>query len=438
MAFHDIVHIQDFLEEHVRDRRLTAWEFTRSTTTGIQEYRIFGQTECRREVNTEQVEIHLYQERLQNGTRVLGESAVTLNPEEDYRSRIRRCLEMAAFVANEPFALPESGGEPVEADIYDPVLADDPGEVMQEVHAVLERKSQSGRFRVSSSEVIIEEHEIAFRNSRGVEGRYRETEAYVECVLLCGDGTDGEAENVAIRKVRRKQDLDMAALVDQAESFVRDMLDARTPPTGLMDVVFSHDALDELFRYFVMQSSGPAAYHGWSRFRPGEPVVRDVRGDRLTLVSDPHLPGGMLSRPFDANGLATRRVEVIRDGVFSSRPVDSRHAAYLGLEASGPFANVVVQPGQAPLESLFEARPVLHCLQFSAFEPNPVTGAFSGEIRTGYYLTPEGRIPVKGGSVSGVMDSAFQHARFARETVQRESYLGPAAVRLGNLSVSGA
>ena len=58
--------------------------------------------------------------------------------------------------------------------------------------------------------------------------------------------------------------------------------------------------------------------------------------------------------------------------------------------------------------------PCYHWLRFSTFEPNPITGAFSGEIRTGYFLKKGQKIPIKGGSVSGTMQEAFKKAFFSR------------------------
>jgi PmbA protein len=75
--------------------------------------------------------------------------------------------------------------------------------------------------------------------------------------------------------------------------------------------------------------------------------------------------------------------------------------------------------------------------RFSTFEPNPITGAFSGEIRTGYFWKNGRKRPIKGGSVSGTMQEAFKAAFFSREMIQRESYLGPEAVRVDNLDISG-
>jgi PmbA protein len=169
----------------------------------------------------------------------------------------------------------------------------------------------------------------------------------------------------------------------------------------------------------------------------GGPVVLDLRGEALTLTSNPALAGLMKTRAFDAQGLPVQSVAVIRENVFRQRTNNKRYADYLGEPATGDFANVEVAPGLKSTAELLGDGPCYHLLRFSTFEPNPITGAFSGEIRTGYLLQDGQVRPVKGGSVSGVIAEAFREAYFSKETTQRAAYLGPEAVRLEKLEIAG-
>jgi len=102
------------------------------------------------------------------------------------------------------------------------------------------------------------------------------------------------------------------------------------------------------------------------------------------------------------------------------------------------FGNLEIAPGTTPLAEL--ARPDVRLIQvviWSAMMPDVITGDFVGEIRLGYEITPTGRRPIKGGSVSGNLFSALAGARFSQETVFQGDYLGPAAIRFPSLTVSG-
>ena len=367
----------------------------------------------------------------------MGESSLTLDPGDDFGSRINRALDMAQLPANEPFELPDRFQDYHGVSARDASAFTDPFKRLKDVADEIESSAFEERVVVSSSEVTAEDREVLFHNSRGLHAARKESEFFIDFVLLAADQVGREVESNGYRRAGRLKELEPAGMVREYASFARDTLSAVEPPSGIVDVVFTHECLDTLFQWFVAQSGGPSAYHGWSRFREGEPVVPDPKGDRLTLVSDPFLAGGLKTRPFDENGLPQKRVEVIRDGIFQRRPVDKRHADYLELPATGAFANLVVSAGSRPLESLMRPKPVLQCVQFSTFEPNPISGAFSGEIRLGIWHGQDGSQPVKGGSVSGIMEQAFQEAYLSTETVRRETYLGPGAVKLCRLSVAG-
>jgi len=435
MGFPGLDEILMFLS---RMKPLTAWEATIVNSSAFQEFRILGDVECIRELSSDRLYLRLYVERELDGKRILGESSLVLNPLDDFRFRIRRSIDMAALVKNEPFKLPGPGQDYAEVETHDPAMAANPFHNIAGVRNRLEAKSRQELVVLSSSEVWIEEKRRTFRNSLGIEAGYSETELFVDFVCLAKSDLGHESESHGSRKFRRLQDVNPESMVARNARFARDTLFAEEPPTGEFDVVFSHESLDSLFNYFAAQSGGPAAYHGWSRFKIDEPVVSEVVGDRITLTSDPSLHGGLKTVPFDDNGLSMKPVKVIEDGFLRRRPVEQRYAQYLNLEPSGALTNVVVKPGATPFDSLFHPKPVLHCVRFSTFDPNPVSGAFSGEIRLGYWVTDSGVKPVKGGSVSGVMENAFRRATFSSETVQREAYFGPKGVKLCNLAVAGS
>ncbi|HAY23028.1 MAG TPA: hypothetical protein DCY27_12890, partial [Desulfobacterales bacterium] len=107
----------------------------------------------------------------------------------------------------------------------------------------------------------------------------------------------------------------------------------------------------------------------------------------------------MKSRPFDDQGLALSPVTFIADNIFQQPLADQRYATYLQVSPTGSLTNLRVAPGRATLAEMLERGKVLHLLRFSTLEPNPVTGALSGEIRTGYLRHRGEALPIKGGSV---------------------------------------
>ena len=143
------------------------------------------------------------------------------------------------------------------------------------------------------------------------------------------------------------------------------------PRGGSFPVVFSEEALDTLFNYFCLQSSGPARFQNWSHLEIGHPVISDLKGEALSLYSNPGLPGGIKTRAFDDNGLPLHRVQVIHQNIFQKRMNTKRYADYLQEEATGDFSNREVGTGPRSFHDFLAEGPCYHLLRFSTFEPNP-------------------------------------------------------------------
>src|SRR5262249_57857795 len=66
----------------------------------------------------------------------------------------------------------------------------------------------------------------------------------------------------------------------------------------------------------------------------------------VTVIDDPLRAGGAASRPFDAEGVASRRRTVVRAGVLESYLLDSYSARRLGLRPTGHASRYA---GDAPV-----------------------------------------------------------------------------------------
>jgi len=424
------------IAEHLSSvQELTAWEVTQLKRRESQLYTIFQDVENIREVTSEEFQVRIYLTYERNAQSFMGESSFVLTGDDLLRPKIKSALEMARLIANQPFSLPEPGSAYPAVKTFDAKVASDPAYFLEQIHGELITFSYPG-IELSSSEIFMAESTYTLLNSTGLRASREETEIMLDFVFLAKN-KDKEGEIECLKRCRLYDDLKLAPTLSQYAAYARDMLTAELPSTGLYDVIFAEEALDTFFNYFIAQAGGQAAYQGWSQFKENEPILSNTKGERLTLISDPSLPGSMKSKSFDENGLAPEKVLVIENNIFRNRTANKRYADYLGIKPTGNFANVVVSPGDYSLKELMSPAPVLHLLKFSTFEPNPVTGAFSGEIRVGYLIDGDKRVPIKGGSISGTMSKAMQEIYFSQETTKRESYSGPLAIKVCNVNVAG-
>jgi PmbA protein len=109
----------------------------------------------------------------------------------------------------------------------------------------------------------------------------------------------------------------------------------------------------------------------------------------VTIVDDGGLPGALGSRPFDGEGLATRRTEVVREGVLRSYLLDSYSARKLGLVSTHHAArdgagvsvgttNLMLLPGTtSPGDLIASVESGLYVTELIGFGVNGVTGDYS-------------------------------------------------------------
>ena len=364
---------------------ISAWELRNFRKKSYQRYLVFDQIESQRVVETEKFVAVLYKEYEFQGQKYLGESAVPLSAGDNIQEKLALAAEMAALVANPPFDLPGKGLTYGRVQTVDPEVRERPFSYLDRIQEDLE-KMPLETVKRSSAEIFIEDKGFFLINSNGLEQEEEATELLVEFVLLAGKGLILEGESQGMKQARFYKDLQLAEMGEKYARYTRESLEARLPQGGVFPVVFSEEALDTLFNYFCLQSSGPARFQNWSHLRIGQPVISDLKGETLTLSSNPSLPGGIKTRAFDDNGLPLHRVQVIHRNIFQKRMNTKRYADYLQEEATGDFSNREVGPGPKSFDDFLAEGPCYHLLRFSTFEPNPVTGAFSGEIRTGYFL----------------------------------------------------
>lgn len=413
------------------------WEVRRVQETSDQLYLIFDQVESMRRVESEKFLVQLYLLIEKDGQEWLGESGWTANPGDDFAADLAQALERAPLALNPVFHLPGPEQQYQTLNLVDAALKEQPRQVIWRVrHDLNQAVAGVADVQLAAAEVYVNYREIEFLNHKGLQGSYTETELQTQFALLASLAGQ-EAESLGWRRSGFYQDLHIADMVQRYSRYALENAVAELPRSGNYPVVFGEEALDSLFNHLCAHASGPAAFQGWSRFQAGEPVIHNPRRDHLTLTSDPWLPGGLNSRPFDGRGLGLRPVTFIAENIFQKPLADQRYATYLKLPPTGGLTNLHVAPGRATLAEMLYAGTVLHLLRFSTLEPNPVTGAISGEIRTGYLLQNGNAVPIKGGSVSGQLDEAFRYLTLSRETEQRETYLGPAGIRVEEMNIAG-
>jgi PmbA protein len=149
----------------------------------------------------------------------------------------------------------------------------------------------------------------------------------------------------------------------------------------------------------------------------GEPVA----SPRLTVVDDGQMKGGLGSRPFDGEGLPTRRTVLVRNGRLESYLLNSYTARKLGLRSTGNAAraligaptvnsgNLVIEAGaHTAAEIIGSVSKGLYLTEMIGQGVNIVTGDYSRSAGGLWIENGELTFPVQGVTVAGNLKEMLQ------------------------------
>jgi PmbA protein len=299
-------------------------------------------------------------------------------------------VALARATAADPSAgLPESGFADALPDLalFDPA---DAGLAVEARIAAARRMEQAARAvdpRIANSEgsdASSHRAEIFYANSLGFSGRYESGSHSLSSVpIAAADGAMQVDWWTSVARSWRALDEPAAVGRRAAERALR-KLGARRVPTAEVPVIFEPSTARALVGHLIGCACGGALYRGTSFLagRMGEAIAAPA----VTVIDDGRLPGGLGSRPFDGEGLPTRRKSVVERGRLASWLLDTYAGRKLGLASTGNAGrgpgggptNAWLEPGDATLDEIVaDTQRGLLVTWLFGHGFNPVTGDFS-------------------------------------------------------------
>ncbi|MDG2028002.1 MAG: TldD/PmbA family protein [Acidimicrobiales bacterium] len=311
-------------------------------------------------------------------------------------------------------AVPD-GVTPVELDLYDESLASFATDDKIALAIELERATRAADPRISgieSAEYVDILSDAAVANSAGLSAVSRETGCYLSAYSLAE--ADGETQTgFGFSIGRGPSELDPAvASADAAERATR-LLGAVKPPTQRLTVVLDPWVTAQMLGIIGHTLTGDAVQRGRSLFadRLGDSVAMAD----LVLVDDGTNPDAFTASTVDGEGLATRPISLIKDGVLQGflhnsytarrgRTVSTGSAVRGGFKSgSGVGAHALaLRPGnqtQAELIAGIDDGLLVQGVAGLHSGVNPVSGDFSAgaeglRIRNGELAEPVREITI--------------------------------------------
>ncbi|HJR78392.1 MAG TPA: metallopeptidase TldD-related protein [Nitrospiraceae bacterium] len=291
---------------------------------------------------------------------------------------------------------------------------------------------------------------IILGNTRGFLGQYSSSSFSLSVSPIASDPDTGGMQRDSWYGVQRA-----FARLDRPESIGQEAarrtvrrLGARKVSTCTAPVVFDPEVAGSLLGNLCSAVSGYALYKRAS-------FLLDKLGERLapdfvTVYDDGRMQGGLGSRPFDGEGLPTRKTTVVERGVLRSYLLDTYSGRKLGLSSTGNASrsvgdspsvgptNFYLVPGTATPEQIIgSVTRGLYVTDLIGFGINMVTGDYSRGASGFWIENGELAYPVEEITIAGNLKRMFADIESVGNDLVFRSRIASPTIKLAQMTIAG-
>jgi PmbA protein len=302
--------------------------------------------------------------------------------------------------------------------------------------------SEGGTFDASVGHKVL-------ANSHGFVGEYRSSYCSISAVPIASDEAGNMQRDYWYSVARTLAKLESPEEVGRiaAERTLR-RVGARKIKTQKVPIVFDRQTAGALLDHIFDAVNGDSIYRHAS-FLAGK-LGQKSFGGNVTVIDDGTIAGGFGTRPFDSEGVPTRRTTVIENGELKSYLMNTYTAKKLGLATTGNASrglagtpgigngNFYLQPGEKSQEEIIKGvKQGLLVTEFLGFGVNLVTGDFSRGASGIWIENGELTYPVEEITVAGNLGEMFSNlAEIGSDLIWRGSVACP-TLRIEGMTIAG-
>ncbi|WP_435256972.1 TldD/PmbA family protein [Thioclava sp. FR2] len=264
--------------------------------------------------------------------RTLAERAVAMAkeaPSDPYvgladESQIARDWDLAAFEMTDP------GAEPTAAELE--AAARDVESAAMAVDGIRQVEASGAYSRRA----------MHLAATNGFSGGYGRTSHSLSAVAFTGEGTAMERDWAAEGRTFAADMPGAKGIGQLAAERALQRAGATKPKTGTFPVLFDERVASSLIGHLLSAANGAAVARGatWLRDALGQQVLPAG----FSVIEDPHRPRISASRPFDGEGLPTKRRAIVENGVLTGWTLDLATGRKLGMASTANAARGVSSP----------------------------------------------------------------------------------------------
>lgn len=290
---------------------------------------------------------------------------------------VERAVSMAKISPEDPFAAlatPDMFARNIpELDLYD---GDEPSaEWLAEACRQTEEAAVSvkGIMNSEGAEAGYSSNRIALVTSNGFAHSYPTSSFALSVSVIAGEGKNMERDYDYSASRHRADLKSPEAIGAKAAANALARMNPRKAKSCQVPLIFDPKISKGLVGVFSGAISGASVARGTTFLK--DAMGSEIFAPGITITDDPHRVRAMGSRPFDAEGVANTRRNLVENGILQCWLLDIRSANKLGLKSLGDAARGTASPPMPSTSNLYMAA--------GSISPE----AMIAEIKDGFYVT---------------------------------------------------
>ena len=304
---------------------------------------------------------------------------------------------------------------------------------------------------ISSCKVSYSSSKNGIYNTKGLELSNKGNLIIAYVIPIVEDNNEKQ-DGIGYKIADSLEEIDTKEIAKQGVKEALSKLGGSTISSGNYKTIVYNEAMASLLETFADIFSGEAAQRGLSLLKGKEGEV--IASNIVSIVDDPLLDKGLASTPFDDEGVATFKKDIVSNGVLNTLLHNLKTAHKVNVKTTGngfkasyssPVSveptNFYIEKGEASIKELMEEiKDGIMVTDFAGLHSgaNSVTGDFSLAAKGFYIKDGKKEYPVEQITVAGNFFDLLKNIKFIGNDLNFPiSSVGSPSVIVEGLSIAG-
>ena len=385
----------------------------------------------------------------------IGYSYTEILDDDAINMLVKNAKESALVIENEDIQfIYEGDKEYAEVNTYYKALENLPADKLIDLALSMEKEAKTLDNRVTSfggCGIGYSKARYGIINSKGLnlENKSNLLSAYVVPIIKNGEDMHDGMGYVTANSI---EDVDPKKLAQDGINEAISRIGGKSVSSGKYKAVINNEAMVSILSTFAGVFSGDAVQKGLSLLKGKEGEI--IASKQVTLLDDPHLENGLASVPFDDEGVATKKKDIIHEGklmtlLHNLKTANKGNTKSTGNGFKNSYAspvgvsptNLYIQKGEKSFEELLkDVGEGLLITEFAGLHSgaNSITGDFSLAAKGFYIKDGKKDYPVEQITVAGNFFDLLKNIDVVGSDLKFPmSSIGSPSVKITELSIAG-